>query len=60
MKYLAIILIAAALSSCAAEYTSPNTGIKYSFNVPIEAVLNRLPANVQASPPSAIPVTPEK
>lgn len=25
------------LGSCAAEYQSPRTGIKYQFNVPLEA-----------------------
>lgn len=61
MKTLVAILITALLSSCAAEYQSPRTGIKYSFNVPVEAFLNRLPASVKITPPpTAVPVTPEK
>lgn len=37
MKTLATV-IALVLCSCAAEYTSPNTGIKYSVQVPLSAI----------------------
>lgn len=50
MKALAITMIWifgwAGLVSCSAEYVSPHTGIKYRFDVPLEAFTKQLPIQV--------------